>query len=73
MGDDLAASKLLAELVRANPLLSPEIRLHAAVVFAAIGQRSAAQTQLALALKLNPSLKGSEEAKQVQSRLSGVK
>jgi uncharacterized protein (TIGR03790 family) len=73
MGDDLGASKLLSELVKTNPLLSPEIRLHAAVVFAAIGQRSAAQTQLALALKLNPSLKGSEEAKQVQSRLSGVK
>ena len=36
-------------------VLNPDIRLHAAVIFAAVGKRAVAQNQLAIALKLNPS------------------
>ena len=71
LGDDAGAAKLLSDLVRGNPILSPEVRLHAAVVFAATGQRPQAQAQLAVALKQNPSLSNTEEVKQLRGRLEG--
>ena len=59
----------MTEVIRSNTL-NPDIRLHAAVIFAASGQRPQAQTQLAIALKLNPSLSSSAEVKQLQAQLA---
>jgi Tfp pilus assembly protein PilF len=69
LGDHASAAKLMDEVLRADTL-NPEIRLHAAIVFAAAGRRPQAQTQLAIALKLNPSLSASDEVKQLQARLA---
>jgi uncharacterized protein (TIGR03790 family) len=69
LGDDASAAKLMQQLVRSN-IQSPEIRLHAAIVFAAVGQRGAAQNELAIALKLNPALEGTPEVKQLQAQLA---
>jgi uncharacterized protein (TIGR03790 family) len=69
LGDDASAAKLMEEVVRANTL-NPDLRLHAAIIFAAVNQRTQAQTQLAIALKLNPALANSPEVKQLQSQLA---
>jgi tetratricopeptide (TPR) repeat protein len=69
LGDHASAAKLMDEALRADTL-NPEIRLHAAIVFAAAGRRPQAQTQLAIALKLNPSLAGTADVKQLQSQLA---
>jgi hypothetical protein len=69
MGDDASAAKLMEGVVRANTL-NPELRLHAAIIFAAAGQRGQAQTQLSIALQLNPSLAGIAEVKQLQAQLA---
>jgi uncharacterized protein (TIGR03790 family) len=69
MGDSGEAAKLMEAVVRTN-VPNPAIRLHAAIIFAEVGQRSAAQTQLAAALKMNPSLAGSAEVKQLQAQLA---
>jgi hypothetical protein len=59
----------MAEVVRSNTL-NPDLRLHAAVIFAASGQRAQAQTQLAIALKLNPALASTAEVKQLQTQIA---
>ena len=68
LGDHASAAKLMAEVVRSNTL-NPDLRLHAAVIFAASGQRAQAQTQLAIALKLNPALASTVEVKQLQTQI----
>ena len=72
LGDSAGAAKVMAQLVKGNTL-NPDIRLHAAVVFAAIGQSAIAKNQLAIALKLNPALAGSAEVKQLQAELAKAK
>ena len=69
LGDHASAAKLMEEVLKTN-VLNSELRLHAAIVFAAAGQRPQAQTQLGIALKLNPSLSASDEVKQLQARLA---
>ena len=69
LGDSAGAAKLMEAVVRTN-VPNPAIRLHAAIIFAAVGQRRPAQTQLAAALKLNPSLAGSAEVKQLEAWLA---
>ena len=69
LGDDANAAKLMVEAVRTNTL-NPDIRLHAAIVFAAAGQIAPAQTQLAIALKLNPALEATDDVKQLRARLA---
>jgi len=69
LGDNAGAAKLMADVVRTN-ILNPTVRLHAAIVFAAAGQRAQAESQLAIALKLNPSLANNADVKQLQTELA---
>jgi len=69
LGDHAAAAKLVQEVMKSNTL-NPDVRLHAAIILAAAGQRPQAQTQLAIALKLRPSLAQSDEVRQLQAKLA---
>ncbi|MGQ0732813.1 MAG: TIGR03790 family protein [Acidobacteriota bacterium] len=71
LGDDLTAAKRLAEAIRRDPE-HPEIRLHAAIVYAALGARAQAETELKEALQLNPALAEDPQVKQLQLRLSSM-
>jgi tetratricopeptide (TPR) repeat protein len=68
-GDHAAASAALAMAVKLAPG-NAEIRLHAAVVHEALGDRAAAETELKEALTLNPALESSEEVKALRKRLA---
>jgi tetratricopeptide (TPR) repeat protein len=68
LGDHAGAAQLMTTVLRSNTL-NPDIRLHAAIVFAAAGQRAQALNQLGIALKLNPALAGTPEVKQLQAQL----
>ena len=70
LGDDTGAARLMTQVARAN-LPNAEARLHAAIVFAAAGARADAETQLAAALKLDPSLEKSDDVRQVRAQLGG--
>jgi uncharacterized protein (TIGR03790 family) len=62
------AAKRFAAIARVAGL-SAEIRLHAAVVFAAVGSLKEAQSQLAEALKISPELAARDEVAQLRQRL----
>lgn len=70
LGDDKSAVRRLEEAARRAPR-NAQIRLHAAVVQAAVGQVARAQAHLAEALKLDPALGETEEVKQLQAQLGG--
>ena len=69
LGDDAAAGRALAEAVRKAPGI-PTIRLHAAIVYSARGQREAAEVELKEALRLDPKLEDSEDVRTVRARLA---
>lgn len=69
LGDDASAAKVMEQVVRTN-IPNPDIRLHAAIVFAAVGARALAQNELAVALTLNPALANSTEVKELQAQLA---
>ena len=54
---------------RASSRTTREVRLHAAVVFAAVGMMDAAAKELAEALRLDPSLRGHEDVKALTGKL----
>jgi uncharacterized protein (TIGR03790 family) len=68
-GDNAAAVKTIAAALKAGTDIA-EIRLHAAVINAAAGARAVAQDNLSEALRLNPALDSSAEAKQVRQMLA---
>ena len=70
-GDDKMAAQVLGPVARLG-LNQPEIRLHAAVVFAAVGAHAVAQRELEAALRLKPELEDSEEVRQVRAQLEKV-
>jgi Tfp pilus assembly protein PilF len=65
---DPAAVRTMAAALRSAPN-NADIRLHAAVIYAAAGARAVAEDQLKAALTLNPSLENSLEVKQVREQL----
>jgi len=67
--DHASAARLMQQVVRAN-IPNPEVRMHAAVVFAAVGSQSIAQQELAVALKLNPALAERPDVKELQALLA---
>ena len=69
LGDNASAAKVMEPVIKTN-VLNPDIRLHAAVIYAAVGARAIAQTQLAIALKLNPSFATRPEVKELQAQLA---
>jgi tetratricopeptide (TPR) repeat protein len=72
LGNDEAAAKLLAEAIRLDPRQA-EIRLHAAIVYAATGSLDRAAAELEEALRRDPQLASNEDVKQLQSRLAAAK
>jgi Flp pilus assembly protein TadD len=67
-GDDRAAAATMELAVRNGPKIA-EIRVHAAIVFAAAGMPVQAKRELAAALDLDPSLKGRSDVREVSARL----
>ncbi len=68
LGHDREAAQLLAGVVTAMPN-NADVRLHAAVVFEAIGMFESAASELAAALRLDASLAGSDEVKALKRKL----
>jgi tetratricopeptide (TPR) repeat protein len=68
MGDDRRAKALFAEALEAGPQIAT-IHFHAAVVLAALGEKEAAEKELARTLELNPKLANDEEVQQLRKRL----
>jgi uncharacterized protein (TIGR03790 family) len=68
LGRDREASQLLSQAVAGEPR-NAELRLHAAVVYAAVGMLDAAARELAEAVKLQPSLEASEDAMALRAKL----
>jgi uncharacterized protein (TIGR03790 family) len=68
LGNHEAASKLLAEAIRLEPKQA-EIRLHAAIVYAARDTFARAVEELKEALRLQPDLAGREDVMTLQARL----
>ena len=69
LGHDGTAGPLLTEAVRRAPR-NAEIRLHAAIVYAAAGQSTDAAAALKAALLLDPELEKREEVRQLKARLT---
>lgn len=68
-GDVANAVKRMPAVLRALPQ-NAEIRLHAAVIYAASGAKAVAEDQLQAALKLNPALEESDAVKQVRAQIA---
>jgi len=71
LGRDQEAAQLLGAAVRQEPA-NAEIRLHAAVVFAALGMVDAAATELKEALRLNPTLDTREDVRELRGRIKAL-
>jgi uncharacterized protein (TIGR03790 family) len=69
LGDHARAASTMATVVRSN-IQNAEIRLHAAIVFAAAGERASAERELAVALKLEPALTQRSDVKELSASLS---
>jgi uncharacterized protein (TIGR03790 family) len=68
LGRDLEAAEILQRIVKSAPARA-EYRLHAAVVFAAVGKLEEAATELREAVRLDPELEKSDEVKALRARL----
>jgi Flp pilus assembly protein TadD len=68
LGDNASAALRIPLAVRGAPD-SSEIRMHAAIIYAAAGARAVAQIELNEAIKINPALENSPEVKQVREQL----
>ena len=68
LGRDREAAEILQRIVKSAPERA-EYRLHAAVVFAAVGKLEEAATQLREAVRLDPELEKSDEVKALRARL----
>jgi Tfp pilus assembly protein PilF len=68
VGRDGEAAQVLERLVKAEPSRA-EYRLHAAVVFAAVGRLTDAATELREAVRLDPELEKTDEVKALRVRL----
>jgi len=66
---DPAAVKTMAAALRGAGSDNADVRLHAAIIYAASGARAVAEDQLRAALKLRPALEGSPEVKQLRQQL----
>ena len=67
LGNHEVAAKLLDDAIRFDPK-QPEIRLHAAVVYAALKLWDRSEVQLKEALRLNPALETREEVQQLRKQ-----
>jgi predicted protein tyrosine phosphatase len=72
VGHDNIAGPLLADAVRRAPR-NAQIRMHAAIVYAASGQSANAAAALKAALVLDPELEKQEDVRRLKVRLTGSK
>ena len=68
LGRDAEAAQILERVVKAVPDRA-EIRLHAAVVFGAVGRLQEAAAELAEAVRLDPALEANADVKALRTRL----
>ena len=68
LGRDAEAAQILQGVVKAVPDRA-EIRLHAAVVFGAVGRLQEAAAELAEAVRLDPALESNADVKALRTRL----
>ena len=68
LGNNEVAVKLLVEAIRFEPR-QPEIRLHAALVFMAVGNAARAEAELKEALRMNPALESRDEVQRLRLQL----
>jgi uncharacterized protein (TIGR03790 family) len=68
LGDRAAAAKTMSAALKYSPA-DGDVRLRAAVIYAASGARAVAEDQLAAALRLKPSLEGSADVKRLKQQL----
>lgn len=71
-GNKTEAAKIFTTLA-GRGVTNPEIRLHAAVVFASIGETSAARNQLAEAVRMDPSIEMRPDVSALRQQLSTAK
>jgi uncharacterized protein (TIGR03790 family) len=69
LGDDAAASPLMARAAE-RLTQSAEVQLHAATVFAAVGQRDSASAALTRALTIDSALESRQDVQQLRSTLA---
>jgi Tfp pilus assembly protein PilF len=69
MGDTATASKRIADAVRRKPD-QPDIRLHAALIYAAVNAFGQAKVELAEALRLKPEFATRDDVRELQARLA---
>ena len=69
LGNDAVAANLLGEAVKLEPVRG-ELRLHAAVVFMATGQRDRSEVELKEAVRLDPSLEKRDEIRALRARIA---
>jgi uncharacterized protein (TIGR03790 family) len=70
LGRDQEAAPIAAAAVSALPA-NAELQLHAAVILAAVGKLEEARQHLAEAVRLDPSLAGTNEARALREKLGG--
>jgi hypothetical protein len=68
VGNDVAAARLLAQAIALEPRLA-EVQVHAAIVFAAIGQRDRAVAALNQARRLDPLVDQREDVRRLQDQI----
>ncbi len=69
LGDDATAAKQIAQAVVRAPRI-PEIRFHAAVIYAASGARAVAEIELKEALRLAPEYEMREDVREVRAAIA---
>jgi uncharacterized protein (TIGR03790 family) len=72
LGNDIAAANLFDDAIKLEPQRG-ELRLHAAVVFLAVGLRDRSEVELKEALRLAPSLEQADEVQTLRARIGSVK
>ena len=72
LGNHDVAATLFGQAVRLESGQA-EIRLHAAIVYIAIGKSDRAEAELKEALRLDPALEGRDEVRQLRERIAALK
>lgn len=71
LGNDATAAKLLADAIKRDAT-NADIRLHAAIVYAAMGDRGRAESELKEALRLNPALGETAQVQELKAKLAAL-
>ena len=72
LGNHAEAATLMGQAVQLQPG-QVEIRLHAAIIYAAIEKVDRAEAELKEAIRIDPAIEGREEARQLRERIAALK